>query len=87
MANTSKVFTGRKVLLPGEEQPQPATIIVDTLTGKITDVLTRHTTPHDLPEAGVAESNWIDAGDDVVLPGLVECAHSCRANADDADSF
>lgn len=85
MANKSKVFTGRKVLLPGEEQPQPATIIVDTLTGKITDVLTRHATPRDLPEAGVAESDWTDAGDDVVLPGLVEWAHFSYTKADRAE--
>jgi allantoinase len=64
------IFTGKNVLLPECDNPQPATIIVDTATGKITDIrdgcLDRNQFPAD------QDATWIDAGDKYILPGLVE---------------
>jgi allantoinase len=70
MAN-KLVCTGRNVLYAGAPVPQPATITIDIETGKIIQVL-----PNYLPgdarhtEEGIT---LIDAGDRIVLPGLVEC--------------
>lgn len=63
------VVTSQNVLLPGSDQPQPATITVDTGTGKITDIQMVYTlqSPY-----GETMSRFIDAGDKFVLPGLVE---------------
>lgn len=62
--------TSRNVLLPGDLVPQPATITIDTSTGKIVDIhpglqLNRES-PDDVDVA------WIDAGEKFVLPGLIE---------------
>ena len=66
-----RVFTGSKVLLPGSDQPQPATIVVDPATGKITDVRRYYSpTRSDFPD--VQETDWIDAAANVILPGIVE---------------
>ena len=66
------VCAGPKVLLPGNDNPTPASIIVDKSSGKILEVRQgQHTTPQDL---GLTECSveWIDAGNNTVLPGLVE---------------
>ena len=65
-----RVFTGQNVVLPGQDQPTPATIVVDGLTGKITDITDVHAARHEFPD--VPESHWVDAGRKVILPGLVE---------------
>jgi len=63
--------TSQNVLLPDLDQPTPATISIDVSTGKVIDIQLRY--------AGGAcnasgEPYFVDAGDKVVLPGLVEWA-------------
>jgi len=71
------ICTGRNVLYAGTAVPQPATITINTETGKITDIhpnyQSRDAGHTSFDEDGTA---WIDAGDRVVLPGLVECVFS-----------
>lgn len=64
------VCTGQSIL-PGHHSPVPATIIVDKITGKITEVQARQCTRSDLP-ANLNVTTWVDAGNLVVLPGLVD---------------
>ena len=63
------ICTGRNVLLAGAAIPHPATIIINTETGKITEIIPSYRAR----DAGVGDIGIIDAGDKVVLPGLVEC--------------
>jgi allantoinase len=68
-------FSGRRVLLPDTDSPRPATIIIDLSSGKILSVLPvrlskNDLTPHIAPDSHIA--TYVDAGDKVVLPGLVE---------------
>ena len=67
-------FVSRNAVLPDHDDPTPATILVDTTTGKITDVL-----PGLVPRAEIEKHphdgtllEWIDLGDKHLLPGLVE---------------
>ena len=65
------VCSASKVLLPGQDEPTAATIIVDKASGKIIEVreaLLRRDGGHFDGQS----VEWIDAGDNVVLPGLVE---------------
>ncbi|KAF9462407.1 hypothetical protein BDZ94DRAFT_1322596 [Collybia nuda] len=62
--------TGQRVLLPGNQDLQPATITIDSSTGKIIEI-------HPGPQAGWeppsdADVTWVDAGEKFVLPGLVD---------------
>ena len=70
MSGKERVFTGTKVLLPDSETLVPATIIVDTLTGKIIDVRQGRSSQADFPS--IPNSDFIDAENKVLLPGLVE---------------
>lgn len=63
------VCTGSKVLLPEKADPVPATIIVDRSTGKIVEVRRNQVTREQVQLESV---EWIDAGDNIVLPGLIE---------------
>ncbi|KXN90580.1 Allantoinase [Leucoagaricus sp. SymC.cos] len=68
------IICGEHILLPGRDVPQPATVIIDTLSGKIRDIRQgKHSrsdlTPHLVPNSQIT---WIDAGNKVVLPGLVD---------------
>ncbi|KAJ3575130.1 hypothetical protein NP233_g1309 [Leucocoprinus birnbaumii] len=68
------ICSGQYVLLSDTDVPQPATIIIDTLSGKIKDIRPgKHSrsdlTPHLPPDS---EITWIDAGNKFVLPGLVD---------------
>jgi len=63
------VCTGSKVLLPEANEPIPATIIVDKSSGKFVDVRRGQITPDQLD---VRPIEWLDAGENIVLPGLVE---------------
>lgn len=65
--SVKRAFTGDRVVLPGGDQPTAATIVVDVQTGKITDVLPGRRSPDELPDFHV-----VDAGDNIILPGLVE---------------
>ncbi|KZT07861.1 allantoinase [Laetiporus sulphureus 93-53] len=63
-----RIFRGNRVLL--DNRLQPATIAVDLTTGRITHV---HRGAQDRQAfADVEDANWIDAGDRVILPGLVD---------------
>lgn len=66
----STVIVGDRVLLPAHSSPVPATIVIDD-TGKIVDVQSRRRSKEDFQQSTSIKS-WIDAGDLVVLPGLVE---------------
>ena len=70
MSPTMLVFSSSNVLLPGRKSPTAATIVVDQLSGKITEIHERIVPQSEFPD--IADSNWIDAGDDWILPGLVE---------------
>jgi allantoinase len=69
------VISAQHVLLPDSDSPQPATVIIDTLSGKIKNIRQGHAsrdldlTPH-VPLN--SEITWVDAGNKIVLPGLVE---------------
>jgi allantoinase len=76
MAN-KLVCTGRNVLYAGATAPQPATITINKETGKITEILPSYQT-RDVRHSSIDEESgitvtWIDAGDKIVLPGLIEC--------------
>ncbi|KIL66216.1 hypothetical protein M378DRAFT_161075 [Amanita muscaria Koide BX008] len=64
------VCTGSNILLPDSDTLQPATIIVDELTGKITDIYHAQIPRNELDLHG--DITWVDAQDKVVLPGLVD---------------
>lgn len=83
MANTLKLIcTGRNVLYEGAATPQPATITIDSKTGKITEIISGYL-PRDAHDSNVGQDGiiWIDAGDKIVLPGLVECVVLLTAKA------
>ncbi|KIY50345.1 allantoinase [Fistulina hepatica ATCC 64428] len=64
------VCTGQHVLLDGYDTPQSATIAIDVGSGKIVEtrpVWCSHNT-FKLADADIVK--WIDAGDNIVLPGL-----------------
>ena len=64
------VCVGKRVLLPNYDDPVPATIVIDHNSGKIVDIQHRITTRNDFGTSTI--NSWIDAGDFMVLPGLVE---------------
>ncbi len=71
----TRIFTGKNVLLPGSQVPQPATVIVSTETGKIIEVHAERHSRTDYPE--IADDHWLELDDDkYLLPGLVEFVHS-----------
>ena len=63
--------TGTRVLLPGEDDLVEASLLIDRQSGKIIDVQRGLKTPD---QFGVNQTlvEWIQAGNNVVLPGLVE---------------
>jgi allantoinase len=65
------VCTGSRVLLPEATDPVPATVIVNKSTGKIIDVR-RNQIPRE--HLSFESVEYIEAGDNIVLPGLVEYA-------------
>jgi allantoinase len=66
MSSTTLILTGKNVLLPGNDTPQPATIKIDKESGKIIDVRVGYKV-QETPDV-----NFINAGDKFILPGLVE---------------
>ncbi|KAG6911147.1 hypothetical protein DXG01_003887 [Tephrocybe rancida] len=63
------ICTGRNVLLPGIPSPVPATLTIDLSTGKIIEIVDSYQTT--IPQSNESV-RWIDAGDKIVLPGLVD---------------
>jgi allantoinase len=73
MTKRYHVFTGNNVVVPGHDQPQPATVIVDLDHGKIDAVLPGKRTAlgDDYDEL---EIEWVEVDDKfLILPGLIEC--------------
>ncbi|KAF6762974.1 allantoinase [Ephemerocybe angulata] len=68
------VCTGKYALLPGSDGPTPATIVIDKVSGKITEIKGAHSSRGDFeaahPESTI--SSWIDAGEQIIIPGLVD---------------
>ncbi|KAG1890253.1 allantoinase [Suillus subluteus] len=62
--------TSRNVLLPDFDLPRPATINVDLRTGKIIEVRLEYIGDEACKKSG--DLHFVDAGDKVVLPGLVD---------------
>ena len=79
------VCTGSKVLLPECADPVPATVIVDRSTGKIIDIRPSRISREQLTTFESVE--WIDAADNIVLPGLVEYVISSSHMASDTLIF
>ncbi|PAV20598.1 allantoinase [Pyrrhoderma noxium] len=65
-----RVFTSNKVLLPGNEDGVPATIVVNIASGKIVEIRQQRSVRSDFP--GIPDQCWIDSGDKWLLPGLVD---------------
>ena len=60
------IFHGSRVLLPDHDEPIEASIVVDTSKGTILSII-------EGPLSGTLENlEVIDAGDNLILPGLVE---------------
>jgi allantoinase len=65
------VCSAQRVLLPDNDDPLPATVVIDKHSGKIVQVRSGQLTHEELGLDGNIE--WIEAGNNIVLPGLVEC--------------
>ena len=60
------IFHGSRVLLPGHDELIEASVVVDTEKGTVISVI-------EGPLSGINDnSKVIDAGDNIILPGLVE---------------
>ncbi|KAH8089895.1 allantoinase [Cristinia sonorae] len=70
MPLNTRIFTSNSVLLPENDSPVPATIVVDALTGKIIDL--QHGLAQRAQFPGITDSEWFDADDHLILPGLVD---------------
>ncbi len=75
MATGRLVCVSNNVLLPGSGSPQPASITIDLASGKIIDIIRAKVSQSSFTE----DVHWIDAGDQYVLPGLVECVDVAAA--------
>ena len=65
------VCSAQRVLLPDNNEPTPATVVIDKCSGKIIQVRLGQLTHEEIQLDGNIE--WIEAGNNIVLPGLVEC--------------
>jgi hypothetical protein len=65
-----RAYTGDNVLLPGNQAPCPATILISTKMGKIIAIHEERHVHADYPDIPV--DCWIDTGDRYLLPGLIE---------------
>jgi allantoinase len=72
--NRLRVFVSDNVLLPGANDPSPATIEVDLSDsggGKIKRIHARRRTRGEYADLE-DDNDWIDVGERWILPGLVE---------------
>jgi allantoinase len=65
------VCSAQRVLLPDNNEPTPAAVVIDKHSGKIIQIRPGQLTQEELRLEGNIE--WIEAGNNIVLPGLVEC--------------
>ena len=63
-------LTSTNVILPGYDVPQTATIEIDQITGKITNVTIGKARRRSYGE--MTDDSFIDYGDLYLMPGLVE---------------
>jgi allantoinase len=67
------IITSQNVVLPDHETPVPATIKADLVTGKIVEVILKHTSHADWTELQDEKSiEFLDVETKHILPGLVE---------------
>lgn len=66
------VITSNRVLRSPAAPAAPGTIIVDKATGKIVEVLDTVKTRQDFGEQIAHQEDFVEAGDNVVMPGVVD---------------
>jgi allantoinase len=66
------VIASRNVVLPGCNDPEPATISIDKGTGKIINIQKAYLSSKQLFASVDEDATYIDAGNKYILPGLVE---------------
>ncbi|KAI5889423.1 allantoinase [Schizophyllum commune H4-8] len=66
------IVAGRKVLFDDNESPRPATLVINTSTGKIQEIRPVYTSKESATIPAEANARWVDAGDKLVIPGLVD---------------
>ena len=69
------VCTGKGALLSDVDEPTPATIVINKVTGKITGIqrIYQSRTEFEATHPLATIAAWVDAGDKIIIPGLVEC--------------
>ena len=67
-------ITSKNVILPGDDRPQPATLVVDSESGTIVAITNAYNVRDSETFRKFSNEQWIDLGDKFLLPGLVECA-------------
>ncbi|KAI0784051.1 allantoinase [Abortiporus biennis] len=70
--SSKRIFTGNNVYLPGSDNVIPATVTVDKSTGKIVLVEPNVRRKRQDFTDVTADEDFIDAGDKVIIPGLVD---------------
>ncbi|KAI0088935.1 allantoinase [Irpex rosettiformis] len=70
IAGKVKVFTGSNVVLPGQSHGVPATLVANVESGQITEIHAGQRSRQEF--LAVSDSDWLDAGDKLILPGLVD---------------
>lgn len=70
--STRLVITSNRVLRSPAAPAAPGTIVVDKTSGKIVEVLDILKTRQDFAEDVVSAEDFIQAGDNVVMPGVVD---------------
>ncbi|KAF8942096.1 hypothetical protein BGZ52_012854, partial [Haplosporangium bisporale] len=70
--STRLVITSNRVLRSPAAPAAPGTIVVDKTSGKIVEVLDTLKSRQDFAEDVVSTEDFIQAGDNVVMPGVVD---------------
>lgn len=70
--STRLVITSNRVLRSPAAPAAPGTVVVDKTSGKIVEVLDTLKTRQDFAEDVVSAEDFIQAGDNVVMPGVVD---------------
>jgi hypothetical protein len=70
MASTSRYFTSSKVYSAASPGGAPATVEVDSTTGRVKRIHSGRQLDRSEVAGTVADEDWIDVGDDWILPGV-----------------
>ena len=73
------VVVGDRVVLPDHDTPKPATLVIDLTSGKLKYVCLGKVHANSFENDALR----LDAGDKIVLPGLVECVAAIVFESDD----